>query len=641
MAYNRINWQNFGVTPIDANNLNKMDVAIESNDKRSSLNEKAVAELMLLAEIDGKISDNNLNKFYADGVNDFQFSAGQIDFTKGNAASVVSGSTIVISNMLTGSFTDFKVGQEVTLQDGTQREDLVILSTNGVDTLTFTTTISGTYAGNANLYRSNLLVDSGYKFGGVSSIGIVDWTTTPKLWAAVNGYDSHIGSVIINQALYAGFVKNGTGIVILKFDGSDSELCRMDSATLESNKFALKVDVDNNIIVLGHNGTTDVLMWVVDTTVATGDIFSSAITVDNTGNTEIEQVLPIIIGSDIFIAYRAKNTGATNSSAFNVRARIGTITSGVPSFTILDQVTDISDPIVDIAVEIDGGIPVMLINFNNVGSRNFLIILRRDALLSSAGWLNAPWTQRTIDAVGAKYEFFMEINRAGLTDDGRILMVHREINDARVYYTDDGGLTDGSYTIQTNATEPNSIVDSSGVTRYSYVNSSSDVAEKTVADGSTTPSTEATLITGTYTQPQYTQLQESSVENSNWSVVGKEVSDFKQGGELEIASLVDVLETVIRMEITPFDAITAIASYLTHNGITGVTVDGLVSIVDDLDPESYNDLTDTDYPVGTDVEVASADLPSTPGDKVTLKYVLSRLSTSDAVLISKILGGVS
>jgi hypothetical protein len=115
---------------------------------------------------------------------------------------------------------------------------------------------------------------------------------------------------------------------------------------------------------------------------------------------------------------------------------------------------------------------------------------------------------------------------------------------------------------------------------------------------------------------------------------------IKFNGRWTISISALLLKNVMRMNITPFQSVKEISAFLTKSKLAGFTTDGKVSIVPTGSAESYTDLTETVNNLDSNEEVMMLGSVADPGDKVTLKVILNRASTSDDPQLVKLLGGV-
>lgn len=126
---------------------------------RFEMTDKAIAELLMLADIDSKVFSPNLGKFYTKFSTVMDYSLGSVDATKQNYTGTLSAGA---SSVTVASSTGFSAGQEVSVQDGTNYEDVVLLSVVG-NTLNFKTNLVNSYT-SPSIYRSN---NNGTEFGNV------------------------------------------------------------------------------------------------------------------------------------------------------------------------------------------------------------------------------------------------------------------------------------------------------------------------------------------------------------------------------------------------------------------------------------------------------------------------------------------
>lgn len=215
MSYIPTIWSNDSPPPINATNLNKIEQGIVDSQKFSlslalpiSNNRILIDELYAIEGVNNNVGISD-SVFYDFPASTKQLTAGEIDLTKAFSDTVTQGlNTLDITSMIVGDITDFKVGQEITLQDDNGKEVLTIQSVVN-PTITFTSNIANVYSSGANIYRSNLKVEGDvWKFGGftqeIANANFDTWDDT----LAQTGIDSSaiiVGDPVNNYM----YVKSG------------------------------------------------------------------------------------------------------------------------------------------------------------------------------------------------------------------------------------------------------------------------------------------------------------------------------------------------------------------------------------------------------------------------------------------------
>ena len=374
---------------------------------------------------------------------------------------------------------------------------------------------------------------------GITNVGggssVVDNTVTQADYGNIGLIT--MGAVTIGQELYTVKSVPGVGIKFYLTDLTEAPFSIL-GASIVANRNSIVKDSDGNLIITFHNGTSTIYTVVIDPSTATGNQLSNA-TIDDTGNTEITEVmLSIDLSNNILLGITSKHSGSTNSTKLNRRGRLGTVSGGVITWNFAtEQITDSTDPVLDLALGLQSGVPVMLANFDNVGSVNFLIFLRRDTSLSSAGWLDASWSQITIDLVGSKYEYEMSVKVYG-SDLGRIFTINREVNDLKLNYSDDNGANWTEIALVSNASKAHilqvkttTVDHNAGDILIVYQNDSSGGIEQIkIADGTTTPSA-PTILVASGTDPVYLKYADEITVDGKYGVFFMDGVNTKRYGK--------------------------------------------------------------------------------------------------------------
>lgn len=117
---------------------------------RELTQDKAITELLMLADIDSKVFSPNLGKFYSNFSTVMDYSLGAVDATKQSYTGTLSAGA---TNVVLPSATGFSAGQEISIQDATHYEDIIVSSVVST-TVSFKTPLVNSYT-NPTIYRSN------------------------------------------------------------------------------------------------------------------------------------------------------------------------------------------------------------------------------------------------------------------------------------------------------------------------------------------------------------------------------------------------------------------------------------------------------------------------------------------------------
>lgn len=125
---------------------------------RELTQDKAITELLMLADIDSKVFSPNLGKFYTNFSTAMDYSLGTVDsFKQTYTGTLSAGATNVVLPSVSGLLD----GQEISVQDGSNYEDVIVDSIVST-TVSFKTALVNSYT-NPDIYRSN---NSSTTFGG-------------------------------------------------------------------------------------------------------------------------------------------------------------------------------------------------------------------------------------------------------------------------------------------------------------------------------------------------------------------------------------------------------------------------------------------------------------------------------------------
>jgi len=640
-----------------------VNAVILNNSKGIATNSAAIDELLVEAGISTKLAPTS-GKFYDYVGASGQLSQGEIDLTKAYSETVTQGTnTISVTSMNVNDFSDFEIGQEVTLQDDTSKETLTILLLND-PLITFSTNIVNTYATGANVYRSNIKADGDvYKFGGFNAEEVIDRTTPVQVVGSAYTTSASGRPIRLDSGrLISVMVDTVPNPDVIYWEYSDdngttwNQLCFANNAYADGKPSMVTDGVNVHTLVL--DGTSNIRPYVFNfngDTQTNIDILSTRVFVSPTESSMGECSVTIAPNGDLHASWSSKN--ATYPNSFNIR--YSKSTDGGVTWDAPTQVTTINTGInfLTPSIVFTNSNPYIVCRFDQASVENISILTTAFTTHDSySGSMDASWGDSLIYSGGA---YIQSNPSADVLSDGTIIVawhgqdaVDNPQDNIRFSQSSDNGVTWSAMEKITSGSSfykryPSITRDENdkiyimfgkndAVIAYDLTliegNSGSWGVEQPLTNRSGSGNVRASTVNNyrSFTKP-LTIFQGDNTEN-----------DVKFYGEWTEGTELDLLDVDIRMNITPLIDVSDIGAYMNISDNV-LAVDGKVSIVDSTASESYTDLVDTRYPIdATNDEVASLlNSTVTAEDKVTLYYNLTRTLTTDVVELTSILGGVS
>jgi hypothetical protein len=648
-------------------------VDAESALNKSTLNEKAVANNILAIEelavnvgIDVKIQPTS-NKFYDFAGSSGAYSAGKIDGTKAFADSITAGvNTATITNMNSGLITDFVAGMEVTIQDTTNKEVLIIDSVAD-PVITFKTNIQNSYLNGANIYRSNIKESNGFFEPGDFESRIVN---VPLL-------DTGISSWYFQTAWTQQDIKLSNGWLTCKDTGRAQVYVSKDNLQTFEPFFTWGLgymnyrQLGNKILIvesLNNDGIVTYNIVDIDDIDAVTDYKALAST-HNIGQTftytrsesvliNVSDTIAVLcaqmddkfvfvkfelVGETLSVSSYVTAGSANQSSVLNVFLR----SDGVVVALSTDSSTTLSttsvyagtyDPVTNAVTGTDTGHDAITGGGTHEASIRFVYLTPEQCALHdlpSSIQANAEIYGAVIEV--AKYSdsnLSCKITSANdlsgtwsLFGDNETQYIGASLEDADIdVAVDDNG------TIWIAYTGP-----SSGSGAFMYL------ASKTIDDLVTDNWTVSLNIDFPFSannQPRFVRPLGEPIRPIVYAT-STTSGYLYASGEFEYAPKALLLSVDARLNVTPFDTVKDIAGYITMKDVIGSDVQAELSIVQSIDDESYVAISEAPVDLGAKVEFAIFGGVATPGDKVALKLGITRTDTADDLEIETILGGVS
>ena len=632
---------------LDISDYNDMTIPMQEQldyiESQTMANSNDIAGLLLQSEIDGKMVVSNSNKFYVNAdslVNPFQSSIGKIDATKGFCGTVSTGTnTVTINQMILGKVKDFKVGQEITLQDASHSEVLTILTVS-FNSLVFTGNIVNTYSNGANIYRSNVsIIDGNLSIGTFTSPTLMNCSLTTAITGTTSSY-----SIAGNNGRKMTVLSNGWIINIALYSGTlhvyrslPNNLTRTQICTISGVLSGASISsLGTNCMILFNSSTTLYSVSFDATTVTNTDINSTKTTIDT--QTSINNNVSITNdGVSFYAVASTKNITYPNSSNLKIYQSNVLGQTWVSTQITTNNVTTIN--ILNPCIVINAlGYPVIICQYVGGGSRS----------IYSYYYNGSTWGYTSIytDAT------YTPINpTATKSPDGYIHCAFqtKDSTDANYYNITycrsiaNGTSWDTTAKLTPSGISKNQIVPSITTDYNNNVyllfqggdSGSYDQIIEMIFNGTTwgnrnvLASNSSSSVSNPSTCENYRYFIEPLVLWQN--------SGIKFYGIYTALVDNDLLASTLRLNIAPTANVTNIASYTYSN--TLLTVAGFVSNIAS-GSESYASTTDTTSIANGVLQTQS--LKTTTANKIiALKLNLSRASVSNDIRISKIIGGCS
>jgi hypothetical protein len=614
----------------------------ELNKLRNKNNEqdKEIANLNLQLEASQRVT--NGKTFGTDFLNTFGMT---IDYTKAMVQGATSsGATTVTVDDATG----FQVGQEVTIYDDVNLERVVISSITGND-ITFSTALVNAYKDKANIARSMAVEDTVnqcLKFGG--------WSTQTQY--------SVSDATVINQA-YDTSGNGGRKLVRLSngwlvdavFDSANSQikffvsqdngqtfqqLCYV-SGIISTISFALASKGTNVYLLVTMSGPVMGFVKFDATTVTNTDLVSTKVNID-TGQSSLGGGASLAInsaGTELHAVWASKNS--TYSNSFNIRYAKGTINGdGSVTWGAVEQRTSVNSSGYDYenpSIVLANGKPVVLASYR-YSTSSYRIICR---YFNGSSWSNDITVyEGNAYAQSSPSAIFVPSEINGLPN-GRIWVAwhgadatDNSVNNIRVSYSDDGGVTWSAMTKLTSGNSNQQIYPSitcnvlgEVFVVWRGVVSSVYRIRQIKYNGAWGTITEVTNNTTSAEAQDPSTLYDISLNFSLPLFIYKNNGTTpKVGfyGTWAIGTETPILENDVRFTVQDTDEI---ALWVERDEVAGFTVDAEVN-GNAMTKESVTGEDQFTYDLGT---VQSTEV----------RLNLQRASTGDDVKITKILGGVA
>lgn len=653
MPYTKTIWVNGSTPAINEDNLNKIENGIEGAFNASEFNTTAIetltkqvggkvaentkdiAGILLNREIDGLTPSLTTSKYMETPTIKPSNSLGLIDATKAYCASVTQGSSsATISSMLVGIITDFKSGQEVTIQSSAGKESIIVNTAVG-STITFKSNISLAHTGVVNIYRSNI-ESSGetWKVGAIENLYLVDRKTVGVISKGESNITFEDTATAPDGTLYVMYYfLHGTysfSHIVLKSTDNGATWVNTNFPMSAGAVYRASLEVDSlgKVHVAHEYGASAYLYY----TTLTGSTWSTPLLMYSNSPTLV--ILSIDKSDNIHISWTdSLQTTVRYQKYTKSTSSWGTVTTIAPASTYVFFTHKIL--------------------FNSVGDVFLLTYFSE-----SVGQLDSikVYISRSggafysVDIMPLRNSNLDDLSGCFDTDDtlhvASVISTYTDSDPQTVYFkmsssevvTSGVSLSTPNY----NNNTCDIIVDKYNVIHivFSQDSSTSSTSNRDIYWIKCVDGVWGTklLLVGTPTDSQDTPIFFKML-NFVYPVFawesGTTVSFY---GEWYAGTSVDVTDVDVRMNITPPKNVENIVSWLFGNGLGTIT--GKVSIVGTSDNESYITMDKETTTLTGETETFFNQNGLTPNSKVTAKFNITRPTTVTNVLLYRILGGV-
>ena len=643
MSYTKTNWVNGGTPAINATNLNKIETGIETAFNKTAIHDRELANIEAVLDIDNQAIANS-GKFYDlfDGTNNY--SAGILDTTRTqlNGAHVAGGNILTVD-----STTGFVAGQEITLQDDTNIEDGVIDSVDSGTQLTLIANLANDYKDNADVYRSNVLISgSKMNFGTWTSGSVYDRSTPVQVINASYLTTGNGGRklVILTNGYIIACVRNGTTDVRL-YKSTDNGatftlLVTRAQATIDAS---ITTDGTHIYLLYSHNSAQTIELVKYDN--AGSVVGSDPVTVDSS-QTTLANVSIQYDGGVLYAAWSSKN--ATRPNSFNIRyskcTDAGVTWASPTSITTgnsagLDWVTP--------SIVVASSKPVIISVL--VNGSNYSVVCDR--------WNGSAWaTENSVYDAGA----YAQANPSAVVDGAGVIHVtwqgaaDGEAAAIRYNTSSDVGATWGTqakayYTAGTGAENPSIAVDAANKPHIVFRTTATGAYNIYKIDKISGSWSAATALT-----TNNSNNADNPSVCSNYTSFTDPICIYKDlqatkvqfRGIFSATTITSLLINKARYNIIPpMGDTTEIASWVQkerESTETDFVVTAFESIVDTAADESYTAMTKSSTYIAANLAEDQFLMSAvTAQEKVTLKIVMTRATTSIAKAITKVLGAIN
>jgi hypothetical protein len=644
-------------TAVTAARMNNIESGVETAFNKSMTHDRELANIEAALDIDNRAIQNS-GKFYDlfDGTNNY--SAGLLDTT---ITALNGAHSAGIATVTVDSTTGFVVGQEITLQDDTNREDKIIQSINsGVNQLTFTANLASNYKDDASVYRSNVSI-SANKMNFGSWTNIITYTNSTPVQVINAAYETATSSgrkivMLSNGWLISALTDNSASA--LKFYKSIDNgttwtfLTSWTQVTYGSARCSI-CSYNNIIHAVANTSSANQVIYVNFDATTVGSTVTTSTNVD-TGQSAITPTSSpsIAVGSTgiLHVTYSTRNS--TYSAADNIRYS-KSINSGT-SWTNTQITTNggsnnCLDPV--IVIKSDDN-PLICYRTTNVNP-----IYVYGIYYTGSAW-STPYSIFT----NASSTYSQTALSAVKSPDGNIHLTWQGLdatdttaNNIRYSKTTNGGTSWSTATKLTTGNTYNQITPSITADKNNNIyvvwsgitSSSGGVYElrELIYNGSTWGSiVELTTGAGIKSDPSTCS---NFTDFTYPLLVYKDATNSKVMylGVLQAIGQTALTSNIARYNIIPpTGTSTEIVSWIQHERATPDTdfvVTAYESIVDTSANESYTAMTKTTSNLSASLaEEQFLMTPSSAQEKVTLKVIMTRATTSVSKAITKLLGAV-
>ncbi|GMQ57084.1 hypothetical protein AN1V17_14790 [Vallitalea sediminicola] len=618
--------------------------------------QKLIANQSAVLDIyDRTLGATNVYYDLMDGTNDF--SEGKIDNTKTKLTQTINSGTTVLTNKVE-STAGFKLGQEITIQDGNSMEDVTITKVNSSE-LEITPT-QNAYKNHAVVYRSNVRVESNkMKIGDYEDIAEYNYTSSYFNLGGV-GYNfvSKVQKLSNGWYIYCTHSTNRVTFYVSKDTFKTvQQLCYIAGNISGKGNFII---VNDHVYFFFANASVSAstIYYIAfnPSTIGNGNLYSSY-----SGSiiaNAVKSIKDISLAKNpintkiavVFAAYDHQSAHIYNLHSCDFTINTDKSLHNINSYRLIEYVGSSSNQFVPAVMYYNNNDVLVTFSVFNSHVQRGRTVVAKFVKWKYVGGLhglmeNISSIQK--DLVLYKKKRGSHIGRYYIFWSGK--NATNEQSTLKYSYSDNDGdsWTALAYVVPNShgvdAYAPNIFEDTTGnlfLTWYGksssyysiYIMKSSTglfsgLSYSRVVSGTTGNVQFPTFVEGmnTYTS-QFPLFSFANYINNTTSLYGK-FNDVKA---------LPLTESIARYNITPTTPSNEVITWTTRDNGTDFNIDSELSIVNTCDVENYTPMkksstitnTTEDEFIGT----------GTKGNKITVKYILSRDTTSVNKGISKILG---
>ena len=557
------------------------------------------------------------------------FTSGIVDRTNAYCETVTNGATSAdVTNMIDGDVAGFETGMQVTIQDVSGKERILVDSVSD-PTINFKSAIQGTYSAGAYVYRSNLNDD--WSFGGL--IEIIDKTTPVQVVNATYSTEGNGGrkQVVLDNGWVVNVAYDSAGqlfrFYVDKHDGAGFVPLATDVGS-STNGFSI-ASFENTVYYATTRTTLGVFYGFDATEGSGGDIGSlpsyQTFGIESSQTDTDGMSIVVDPNGDSHAVWASKN--AMYPDSFNIRYSKSS-DGGVTWGSVIQKTTTDT-------VGQDRYKPSLI--YKNDGEYFFGYVFSRTGFNDVIAGNTETSSTSIYTATDATYiQDNVSIDKLSTGIGGATWQGYRASHPSTFHIlfskSDDDGMLAWGTEVDVAIGEKPTITRNKD-DRWFITYERSGTKYFKYSDDGVTWSAESDGVAGT---------DANSVNNFRNFI--QPITVFDGGSDVQLDGVwittSPATELDIRINIEARTNKANISAFLETNDFDTVTLDGALSIRASGADESYTNTTDVKIDEGTNNMYMSTLNGLSPEKIATMRYELTRSSTSDAIEIKRVQGGL-